>query len=120
MTSIDSGLTPKEHGWLGWSCYFKEYNRYIEFFRNNDYYTKENVGVNVKETMMKYKHVAELIGEKVESYSIYPGFMERDFDTSEQAFQKVANLCNKPNKKFIFMYWDNPDYAIHEKGCKNV
>lgn len=31
-TSMLSGLTPKEHGWLGWDLYFKEENKIVKAF----------------------------------------------------------------------------------------
>ena len=36
-TSLHSGLSPLESGWLGWMCYYKEYDRTIETFLNTDY-----------------------------------------------------------------------------------
>ena len=30
MTSYRSGISPNEHGWLGWTLYFKETNRIVD------------------------------------------------------------------------------------------
>jgi len=42
-TSIDSGLTPCEHGWLGWDCYFPQIDRNVTVFHNTDTETGEKV-----------------------------------------------------------------------------
>ncbi len=62
ITSMGSALAPVEHGWLAWQCYFKEYNKFIELFKNKDYYTKEIVSEeNVAEIMLGYENVLETI-----------------------------------------------------------
>ena len=33
-TSVLTGRTPAEHGWIGWSCYFKEVDKCIDLFSN--------------------------------------------------------------------------------------
>ena len=40
-TTIESGVSPLEHGWLGWSLYFKEIDRNIDIFPYRDSITKE-------------------------------------------------------------------------------
>lgn len=42
-TSIDNGLSPCEHGWLGCDCYFPQIDRNVTVFLNTDTETKERV-----------------------------------------------------------------------------
>lgn len=35
-TSIESGLTPLEHGWLGWSLYFSDIDKIVNAFINTE------------------------------------------------------------------------------------
>ena len=42
-TTFHSGLSPLESGWIGWTSYYKEYDRIIENFLNTDYYTGEKL-----------------------------------------------------------------------------
>jgi len=42
-TSIDNGLTPCEHGWLGWDCYYPQIDRNVTVFFNTDTETGEEV-----------------------------------------------------------------------------
>lgn len=119
IPSILSGLTPKEHGWLDWACYFKEYGRTIELFRNNDYFTKEPVdtGLKIFDSTLKYESIVEIIAEKVNVYEILPSFKPNGFENIAEAFANLVKLCNQPDKKFIHFYWDNPDKLLHKKGC---
>ena len=32
LTTYETGLTPLEHGWLGWAMYFKEIDKSVELF----------------------------------------------------------------------------------------
>ena len=43
MNSYYSGLSPAEHGWLGWSLFFKEYGRVVDTYLNRDSFTHEAV-----------------------------------------------------------------------------
>lgn len=36
LTSILSGKTPLEHGWIGWSNYFKEVDKCIDLYSNHE------------------------------------------------------------------------------------
>lgn len=119
ITSMNSGLNPIEHGWLAWQCYFKEYNRFIELFKNKDYYTGEVVAEkNVAETILPYKNIIDIIAKNgIQTHTIYPAFKPGGCDTVEHMFERMQELCKQPEKKFISIYWDAPDYIIHKKGC---
>ena len=121
ITSMNSALMPIEHGWLAWQCYFKEYNRFIELFKNKDFYTSETVSeTNVAETMLRYKSVVEIIQENnsdIKTKLIYPSFKKGGLDTVEEMFESMARTCKEGGKKFISIYWDSPDHIIHETGC---
>jgi len=116
LSSIMTGLSPKEHGWIAWSCYFKEYNRYIEFFNNKDNYTKEKI--DIEGEIIKRDFIIDKISKKVETYTIYPAF-KNGFETTEKAFENLLELCNKPKDKYIYFYWDEPDNLLHKNGCKS-
>src|SRR5574344_630816 len=63
-TSFLSGKFPIETGWLGWSLYFKDYNRNIDVFTNADDQTGEIVAdKNIMTQKAPYKTIAELINE---------------------------------------------------------
>ncbi|MDP4090225.1 MAG: alkaline phosphatase family protein [Bacillota bacterium] len=129
MTSYYTGLSPKEHGWLGWSLYFKEYGRIIDTFLNTDSFTKESIGrKSAAEVLMPYERIYEKIyratdGE-VDIYTINPSgirFLE-DVNTNirvesvGEICEEIKALCSNSNEKFIMSYWPEPDSTMHEYG----
>jgi len=120
-TTLVSGLSPVEHGWLGWHCYFKEYGHSIELFKNKDFYTKEFLyPPNIANNILGYEDVNERIKRKskkpISTYNIIPEF-GRGIEVVEEIFLNIKDLCRLPEKKHIFAYWDNPDSIMHKTGC---
>ena len=61
-TSIESGLTPLEHGWLGWSLYFSEINKIVNAFINTEKDTEIHVAdYHVASQILPYKSIYEKI-----------------------------------------------------------
>lgn len=132
-SSVESGVTPLEHGWLGWSLYFKEFDRNIDIFPYRDSITKEEIPLtsgNGKE-ILRYKSVYDKIYEKngdlVKRYSFHPEKINHDFtscinksygDISDM-FDKLYEVCQEDGKKYIYAYSANPDYDMHEFGSNN-
>lgn len=118
-TSIYSGLCPKEHGWAGWNCYFKEYGRSIVLFRDLDAFTNEPTGTHVGTDFLGYKKLYEQIREagKYKAYGValpWGDFEVNDFD---DICRKIEELGRQPDKKFIMSYWKQPDGIMHKTGC---
>lgn len=42
INTLESGKSPKEHAWLGWSLYFHEWDRFIDIFPYQDSLTMKN------------------------------------------------------------------------------
>lgn len=132
MTTFYSGLAPIEHGCLGWSLYFKEFGRYIDYLPCTDSYTKELFyceNGNPYE-ILKYKTIYEKIDEatngKVNTYKLCqkPYIKNETFPrTSVEAndikamSDVIVSLCQNNESKYIFGYYDSPDILIHKYGC---
>lgn len=128
MTAYYSGLSPYEHGWLGWSLYFKEYGACIDTFTNQDSFSKIKYNGHAAFTLMPYKTVFQQIDEasgSVKSYTVIPEnitFPERPninvrVKSVEQIFENIKVISRESGKKFIMSYWHEPDATMHEKGC---
>lgn len=129
MTAYYAGISPNEHGWLGWSLYFKEYGRCIDTFINTDSYSGEAInGPHAGHTLMAYTHVLDQIEistqNKVRSYMIEPIHIKYrgkntkiGVESAAQLFKEVKQLCNENHEKFIFCYWNDPDKTMHSTGC---
>jgi len=135
ITTLYTGKSPLQHGALGWSLYFKDYFKMIDFLPNNDsIYQKSlnkenfnthdfldipNIFSQIKETMpgtqlfyLKPKHLG---------ISIYSKYMTRDaqnipFKSAKQLFTRIKKISQKKSRKFIFSYSSLPDGLEHHHG----
>lgn len=120
-TSIQSGLTPLEHGWLGWSVYFKELNQTVNLFPNTDFVTNEPVeSYNAGKTIIPYKTVEQRINEsgKHKAYFI-SRYASIKIGTLDELVEKTIELCNENEEKYIYTYWNQPDFDMHDLGVNH-
>ncbi|GFP77008.1 alkaline phosphatase family protein [Clostridium fungisolvens] len=120
-TSIESGLTPFEHGWLGWSLYFSEINKIVNAFINTDKDTEiQAADYHVASKFIPYKSIYEKIrvAGMANAYSVSK-FGSNKIKTFDELTDEVERLCATSEKKYIYGYWENPDSLMHEFGCYN-
>ncbi len=117
--SLESGLTPAEHGWMGWSLYFSEIDKIVNIFTNKDKYTKEEAAnYHVAWRYLPYKSIYEKIADtgKAKAYSVSK-FGSNKVITLEELFREITGLCSQEGKKYIYSYWEDPDKTMHDVGC---
>ena len=122
--AFHSALTPYESGWIGWMCYYPQYQRIIENFRNVDFYSGEKLQTPAPaETLIKYKTIYEQIVEKnpdVEYYKIFPDFEPMGCKTFDEMCERIAQTIQKnDNQKLISAYWTEPDHLTHLNGVSS-
>lgn len=130
MTTFYSGKMPIEHGWLGWSLYFKEYSRVIDTFLNSDSYTGDSVGnLHAAETLLQYETIFDQIMKNelrpVQTYSFNPRgiivakepTINVQVDSFEEMINNIETISKLDGHKFMMAYWSDPDHSIHSKGC---
>lgn len=121
-TAIHSGMSPLEHGWIAWMCYYKEYDRCIENFLNTDYYTGEQLTTPPPcDDILKCRDIYSRIVEQnpeLEFHKINPPFDSKDGVKSfNQMCKRIAKITSANNKhKFIRAYWHDPDHTMHHFG----
>lgn len=120
-TAYHSGLPPIASGWLGWMCYFPQYDKTIEVFRNNDYYSgkKQNTPPPA-ETILKYTPIYEKIKKErpeIEYHRIFPDFEENGCSSFQEECNRILT-CSQRNhkKKLLVAYWTEPDHTMHDQG----
>lgn len=123
LTSIETGLTPMEHGWLGWSLYFQELDQIVELFPNT---IRESGGVQAAEYHVASRMMpVENIGVDIDNagigvmHTVSPYAGHRVHEQSA-LFETVGKLCAEPGRKFIYAYWNQPDALMHETGCDSA
>ncbi len=118
-TTIESGLNPVEHGWLGWDVYFKQFDNAITLKCNYVKRTKEVItDYNIAKTLLKYETIADKVNKIDGCYAKKINVLARNEDqTLEKARNEIKEICNNNFKNYIYLYCDEPDQVFHKYGC---
>lgn len=120
-TSVLSGLSPVEHGRLGWYLYYEEIKDNVTVFTNIRQTTgKPASEENLADKYMPYKDIFTQIRENSNAKSyLISSFSEFKCRSSAQMFKEAKAICEDGNENFIYCYWYNPDTDMHEHGTRN-
>ena len=127
-TSLWTGLSPAEHGWLGWSLYFKEAGRTVDAFTNRDSFSGEPYAAcNLAETYMPLTLMYEKLKGRAETHAVFPfrSYAARGVDhahvagDAQDAARIIQSVAREPGKKLIAYYDGEPDHTMHEKGVNS-
>ncbi len=118
-TSIDSGLFPSQHGWLGWTMYYPELHKNVVVFTNRDDFGQPAASFAAARRYTPYASIIDRIceaGGDARRLSPYEG----DKVTSlTDLGEKLAALTREPGRKYIYCYWPEPDSAMHRNGSRS-
>lgn len=116
-TSMQTGLFPAEHNWLGWDTYIPELKRSVTLYRNTYKDTDILCDIPVGKTYMPYKTIVEEINEnkKYKAIELFP-FGSNPYTDIDDMFKKIIKYSRDKTKKYIYAYYDNPDTLLHEFG----
>ena len=119
-TSFQTGLAPSEHHWLGWNVYIKEEKEIITLYRNVRKGDDNPYPYNVGMKYIPYKTIVEEINEKkkYQAYDFFP-FGNNPYEDIPDVMNKVYELTKQKGKKYIYVYYENPDTFLHIYGSNN-
>ncbi|HOJ47831.1 MAG TPA: alkaline phosphatase family protein [Bacillota bacterium] len=121
LTTLESGLSPAEHGWLGWSLYFEEVDKNVVLFLNT---IQGSGGVpaadyHVANRYLPVRRVWEKIGaataNEVQTFIVSP-YSQYKIGSVEGIVNTVKDICAQSGRKYIYAYWTNPDNDLHLEG----
>jgi predicted AlkP superfamily pyrophosphatase or phosphodiesterase len=120
-TTICTGLSPKEHGWLAWNCYFKETNECISLFQGlNDYTKLDSLNGISGFSALPYEKIVKKMKKQPElgvtGNEVFPAFRPRGAENFDDFCEQIKNICHVKGRQYIYAYWDQPDGKMHEKG----
>ena len=120
--TMESGLSPIEHGWLGWNLYFDELGEIVSIFPNTVPGTGGRLAADYHVATRYLCH--NTIFEKIhnaghEAYCVSPYSSYRSKSVGE-IFKTVRSLCETESKKYIYTYWAQPDYDMHNFGTRDT
>ena len=118
-TSIMSGYSPAECGWLGWDLYFEEIGENVAVFRNTlQRNGKPAAKFNVAHKYIPVKSIMKRIEEfngRTSAYCV-SFFSKYKSKSVEDICKTVYKLSKKRKEKYIYAYWHQPDGAMHGHG----
>ncbi len=116
-TAIETGLTPMEHGWLGWALYFKEIDKNVCLFTNTTF-GKDEIAADypVAKTAIPF----DTLEEKIKRAGKQAYFVSKHGTIKTESVKNICDivreLCEKDGEKYIYTYWNQPDHDIHDYG----
>lgn len=119
--AIETGLSPIEHGWLGWSLYFSELDANINIFPNtisgSDGISAADYHVAGRYLPNKsiFEKITEATKGEVSAINI-SAFSEYQSQNSKEICDSIKTLCAETGRKYIYSYWHQPDFHMHDYG----
>ena len=122
-TSVITGLTPMEHCWLGWDNYIKSIDKIITMFWNVEKGKDEKIAdYSIAKQEFPYTTIFDKINEtnnaKAYHVSPYDGIYY-DSNKIDEMYDRIIELCDNNEKKFIYAYCNEPDHSMHEYGTED-
>ncbi|MEG2289027.1 MAG: hypothetical protein RSA29_12330 [Clostridium sp.] len=119
-TTLESGLAPMEHSWLGWSLHFDEVKENVNIFINTNDNGEKVADYHVASRYIPYENVVDKIKAigKSEAHSVSP-FGTYLISDIYELMEGVETLCNKDGKQYLYTYWPEPDSSMHTKGISS-
>lgn len=120
-TTVESGLTPKEHGWLGWDMYFKKFDNVICLSKNVIKGTETKpANYHVGRTLLKYTPVTDLINEKNDTIGkTLRVYSNHKHESLRKMKGQIKRLTRKKEKVFVYAYYNEPDHVMHHYGTND-
>ena len=126
--SMYTGLSPVEHGWLGWSLYFKEIDKNVNVFPNTLAGTEKTPATDfdVGLRYIPFGNIFDRISARnadVQAELIAP-FVDGRINSTQvssmpEIFGAVQQKCNEAGRHFLMTYWHNPDTEMHVHGTQS-
>lgn len=117
-TTMMSGLSPIEHGWLGWDVYFEQEDKIVTCFKNTLAGTTTPAAeYNIAYKYLPYKNLEQIINQtqNADAKILFPWIIEKPFDL-DCWINEIQNHCNKNQRTFTYAYWEQPDGFLHAEG----
>ncbi len=121
-TSVITGLSPVEHGWLGWDMYMKKYDSVVTLFLNCEKESGEKIKdypgtKNILKVVSAMKKISKIDGHLGSCVSPYGNVPYKDIDEMND---KIVEITKNDKKNYIYAYYDEPDGTMHDYGTDSI
>ncbi len=115
-TTVRTGLNPIEHGWLGWTVYFKPIDKVIIPFRKTEKGKEETCKEfqNV-EPFLVSRTIVDDINEAGKKAAIISNFGGVPYENLDDMLEKIKTS----EANYIYAYDVEPDNSMHDLGINN-
>jgi predicted AlkP superfamily pyrophosphatase or phosphodiesterase len=118
-TSVLTGKTPYETGFLGWFQYFKDYDTYYTIFMESDYYQSDKpidpffkTAFNRKTFIDRINHESPILGK-----IFFPHPIDKEgYPSLAHGFSEVSKFTKSHAKTVSYIYAVEPDLTQHKFG----
>ncbi len=120
-TTVESGLNPVEHGWLGWDMYFKEFDKVITLTKNVIKGTKiKPANYHVARTLLNYESIVDKIDKKegclARKITVYSNHKN---ESLAKMRRRIKLLTLRRKKTYVYAYYNEPDHVMHKYGTNS-
>lgn len=118
-TSLLTGKSPAENGWIGWNQYFDELDDEVILFLEQSYYGKNQYPGFIRKKLPVTWIMDKLRLRGIHAESVWPSFgKENPCHTFAELCDKTRELSYRQDVRFIYAYWDGFDDLMHMNGTK--
>ena len=118
VPALCSGVEPLKTGWVGWSNYFSEVDKYVVMFRNLEYYSNEPVSINIEKDILPYKKFYEDFDTY--KFELGPSFTPSNCQSFLEMCDRYIEETKDKKSSFCYMYWTEPDTVMHINGAYSI
>lgn len=124
-TTLQTPLYPMEHGYFGWSMYFKELGKNVDIYIGKDSVNHEPVDMSKIEDYLYfepyyYKTSSEYETNSVLPYKVKFNEINHNFKNFDEFFNILNDICKRKTKQFVYAYNEEPDHTMHERGVSSL
>ncbi len=121
-TSLYQNKYPLEHGWLGWSLYYKEKDKCVDIYLDKDSKTGEEVDTSELK-IDKKEYYFDYANTEYQINSVFPSYVTVNnkennhvFEDEGEFFLNISNILKRETKQYIYAYFPDPDSTMHRNG----
>lgn len=117
--TLQTGLYPCEHGWIGWSQYFEEFDDVIELFSGNGFYNQNSYNYDEVIKDIKFDAFYNYVPNSKIFFPPADKFIPNNYNSISDQFKAVKKHMDSNDTTFSYVYWAEPDTTLHKEGSKS-
>lgn len=122
-TTLQTAKYPMEHGYFGWSMYFKKLKKNVDVYLGADSLKHEPVDMSKISDYLNFEPYYQFIDSEYRPNCVVPylptGGIVTQFKTFDEFFKTLNKICKRKTKQFVYAYNEDPDHTMHDFGVNS-